>query len=197
MFRTIEKLGLIGMLICVATIVAPSQTIKTIDAFFDPTTNETTVYLSRKYVPLTTYQPEGYIPPDGGTWVEKPEGLVLTVFFKSPGKRPTVPETIRLAFESRSSGDFRYKNDRRLVVKADDETFDLGELRLVKGEVDRSSRGMRATYFEENLEASVKLDDYSRIVSARKVQMSVGKTKVRLSEKNLKELRSYIERLKS
>jgi len=185
------------MLFCVASLVVPGQAARPLDAFFDPAANETTVYLSRKYTPLTLYQPEGYIPPDSGMWVVKPEGLVLTVYFKTLGNKPTVPETVKLSFESRSSGEFRYKNERKLVVKADDETLDLGQLALVKSDLDRSSRGMRGAYYEETLEASVKLEDYSRIVIAKRVQMTIGKTKFRLSDTKLKELRSYIDRLKS
>src|SRR5688572_30057750 len=109
MSSLMEKLGFAGLLLCIASIGVYGQRVGSLDAFFDPAANETTVYLSQKNVPLTTYQPEGFIPPDAGMYLVKPEALLLTVFFKTPGSVPTVPGVITLRFESRSSGDFRYK----------------------------------------------------------------------------------------
>lgn len=197
MFSLIEKLGFVALLFFGSCGLVSAQNPKPLDAFFDPAVNETTVYLSPKYVPLTIYPQEGFIPPDSGMYVVKPESLVLTVFFKTPGNRPAVPAAVTLTFESRGSGDFRYERDRQLIVKADGETLDLGELKVVKSERDISSRGMRAPYYEETLETTVKLEVYSGIVRAKRVEINVGKTKIRISEKKLEDLRSYVDRLKS
>jgi hypothetical protein len=197
MSSLIIEMALVGSLLFAAASLVSAQNIKPLDAFFDPGANETTVYLSQKYLPLTLYPQEGFMPPDTGEYISKPEGLVLTVFFKTPGNVPKVPTAVTLNFESRSSGDFRYKNDRKLMIKADAEMFDLGQLSVVKSELDRSSRGMRGAYYEETLEGSIRVEDYSRIVNAKRVQMTIGKTKFRLADQRLKELRSYIEKLKS
>jgi hypothetical protein len=196
MFSLIKKLGLIGLLFA-AYLPVSGQNAKPLDAFFDPATNETIVYLSDKHVPAAIYPQQGFIPPDVGVYIVKPENLLLTVYFKTPGNKPKIPAAVTLSFESVSAGDFRYKEDREFVVKADGETFNFGQLTLIKSELDRSSRGMRAAYYEEVLEATVKLEDYLQIVSAKRVEMTVGKTKFRLSDKKLEGLRSYIQRLKS
>lgn len=197
MFSLINKLGSTGLLLFVAALPAPGQNRKPLDAFYDPAANETIVYLSDKRVPVAIYPQQGFIPPDVGVFVVKPENLLLTVFFKTPGNRPVVPAAVTLNFESLSAGDFRYKDDRKLLVKADGESFDFGDLKIVRSVLDRSSRGMRGAYYEETLEATVKLEDYSRIVNAKRVEMRLGETKFRLSDKKLEGLRSYIQRLKS
>lgn len=121
----------------------------------------------------------------------------MVVLFKCVGKELSVPDAVIVRFKSTASRKYRYDQDRSFTVTADSKKFDLGQLELTNSERDTSSRGIGGFYYEETLEKVIKLEDYARIVAAKKVEIIVGETNFRLSQKDINSLRSYLERLKS
>lgn len=180
-----------------AVVGAAAQNKEPLDATYDPAKNETTVYLSKRYFVVATYPPDDAVRAPGGVTITSPEGLSMSVLFKTPGNAPTVPDSLTIQFRSITSGKFRYDENRVFSAKIDTVMMDLGMLTLVKSVKETSSRGMDGAYYQELLEGSIQLDMYERVIQAKKVEFTVGTTKFRMPEKELKILRSYIERLKS
>ena len=180
-----------------AVVGAAAQNKEALDATYDPAKNETTVYLSKRHMLVATYPSEQAGRAPGGVTITSPEGLSMTVLFKTPGNAPSVPESLTIRFRSIASGGFRFDQNRVFSARANAVTMDLGMLTLVKSVRETSSRGMDDAYYQELLEGSISLDVYERVIQAKKVEFTVGTTKFRIPDKELKILRSYVERLKS
>jgi hypothetical protein len=165
-------------------------------AIYDQSKNETTVRLSRRLRVADNRKvtdPDLFATANPSIWQD--EGIRMSVYFKSIGNTPKIPEAVTVKFDSVSSADFKFEKNRGFVVITDSSTLQLGELKLIKTERETSSRGISAAYYVEELEGSIPLKKYLEIVNSRRVRIQIGEAKFTLEKDHMKELKEYADRL--
>jgi hypothetical protein len=148
-----------------------------IDTTYDQAKDETLVRLDRMWISEERLDP---------TTLEN--NLMMTVFYTYPGKVPSVPRSVVIAFLSIGRGAV-YSKDRHLTFYADKERFDLGTMDLIERQV------LGYQNIREILSLPITYEMFAKIVNAKKVRIELGPTSWNLSESQLEALRDTASRV--
>lgn len=147
-----------------------------IDTTYDKTKDETLVRLDRMSI-----SEEGVEP------TTLKNRLLMTVFFTYPGKVPSAPQSVIVAFLSIGKGAV-YSKDRNLTFYANQERLDVGAMDLIERQV------LGYQNIREILSLPMTYEMFLRIVKAQRVRLELGTTIWNLSENQLEALRDTASR---
>jgi hypothetical protein len=150
-----------------------------VDVKYDKASDMTTVWLA----PMTVIHTGGE---------NEREELELSASFSFPKHTIITPASVKIHVFSIYAGGAGFEEDRRLIVTADDERIDLGNMELGFQDSFRPSHD-RFPWVSQNLSLSVGYTDFLRVSKARKVQGVVGRKKFTLSSKQLQFLKDFAE----
>jgi hypothetical protein len=118
----------------------------------------------------------------------------LVVYCRFKGKTFIKPERVILAFQIGSLRNFRFDKDRDLSVKVDGKETKFGKMEVTERKHDGATRGPGQPNYWETLEISIELAEYLGIVEAKKIQFEIGRTKINLSDKQVKILKTIADK---
>jgi hypothetical protein len=121
------------------------------------------------------------------------EGVKFTAYFTYPGKTYAAPRQVMLRVASTKQGGHRFYEGDRLSVLADGRSLGVGVPVFTSREyrVEIGRRG--AEYMDEMLDTPLSLEDFNRLVAAKKVELKVGGESWKLGQTPLKALRRLAE----
>jgi hypothetical protein len=118
----------------------------------------------------------------------------LVIYCRFKGKTFIKPERVIIAFQIGSLRNFRFDKDRDLSVKADGKETKFGKMEVTERRHDGATRFPGHPNYWETLEKSIELAEYLGIIEAKKVQFEIGRTKIDLSEKQVKILKAIADK---
>ena len=108
-------------------------------------------------------------------------GLDMNVYYTYQGKSLSTPESVSITF---ISSDPEHQHRRELVIKADDQVYNLGTMEYRKIADSFSQAGITG-----KLSLSIPVESFKQIAGARKVHIELGIQRFDLEERHLKKLR--------
>ena len=146
-----------------------------ITASYDKSTDQTTVFL-KPYVIKTSTNPI----------VSGVASTALTAGFTHRGKTlQAMPSTVELGILSESTVGFLYQKDRMFSVKVDDDTLELGEMKLLTTRFYQ----FEGNKYREDLAFAIPYDLFKRLIAAKEAQIRVGQQSFKLKHEHLEALR--------
>ncbi len=152
-----------------------------IAASYDKGTDQTTVFL-KPYVIKTSTNP----------MVSGVASTALTAGFTHSGKTlQATPSTVELGILSESTFGFLYQKDRRFSIKLDDDTLDLGEMKLLTTRFYR----FEGNKYREDLAFALPYAEFMRLTNAREIQIKIGQQSFKLKHEHLEALRELASKV--
>jgi hypothetical protein len=121
------------------------------------------------------------------------EGLHFGVYFTYPGKTYAAPRQIILRVASMKRGDRIFSDGDKLSVVADGQSLGVGDSVLTSEEFTAGSPKRGTEYVSEFLETPLSVEDFNRLVAAKKVELKAGAKSWKLGQTPLKALRRFAE----
>jgi hypothetical protein len=152
-----------------------------IAAKYDKTKDQTTVFLQPYIIKRSTN------PVVAGV-----ASTALAAGFIHRGKTlQSTPSTVELGILSESTLGYLYEKDRRLKIKLDDETLDVGEMKLVTSRFYQ----LMGNKYREDLAIRLPYEQFIRLTKAKDVHLEVGQQSFKLQDEHLEALRELASRM--
>lgn len=125
---------------------------------------------------------------DCKVYYKGPFGLFLTVEGSYPQHSPSPPETVQLGLTAMSAKE-KYKKSRRLIVLADGQRFDLGELGKDVEEVEE-------ILIFEKMMTTVPFRTVLQMANSQSVEMQLNEIEFKVPSEALEALRDFTSRFR-
>jgi hypothetical protein len=147
----------------------------------EKTFGKATAYYTKGFDAMEVASESWVIGNSNGPFMD--DRLLMTAYFRSPGKMLARPQSMHFVFESHSQA-LKYGSDRKLQILVDGIEFASGETLITHSEC-----RPRIPCEEVMKSPELPYNSFLQIINAKKVEMRLGPTGFELRQENIEALR--------